>query len=491
MGDGKLRRAAAGWGVLLFALLLTACANGLNTSISGRYSTGYPVDTTFIEFYQALGGEPILGPAISALEIRENLQCQFTERVLLCFNQAATGTSRFGLYPLGRDLQIQEESHIQGVVAPPNARVVDGFTIYEKFWPLYDRLFGVRYVGAPLTEVRINQDLHRVEQFFENVGFYQNLGDPNGPVFLIPYGAYLCGGNCSSHLNEYWSIVKANLAEQPFAPSVARLGGPAAFGPLLLKPQFTEDGYLQQVYTNAIFYSHPDDTSQVRLRPLPIMLGYKPQPLVEPKSHEQLVFYEVEGGLGHNVPKPFDDFIAMHGGRDLSGNPISEVMLVPGKNKYEQCFENYCLIYDPVASDMMKVQMAPLGKDYTDRFPAPEDIQIVDLFSPETITLLISADRPNINDNEEQNIRMLVQQSDTGVPLERVEATLVLNLPDRPSIRYFFQPTDADGMSMVTIQPLSDLANGSRLSYQVCLNLPSEHPICALDSYLIWNVPQQ
>jgi hypothetical protein len=489
MGDGKLRR-AAGWGVLLFALLLTACTDGFITPIPGRMSSTFPVDTTFKEFYQTLGGEQLLGPAISALEIRDNLQCQFVERALLCFNPAATDVSRFNLYPLGYELGISEESHMAGVVAPSNTRVVDGFVIYEKFLPLYDRLYGARYVGAPLTEMRINQDLRRVEQFFENVGFYQNLDDPNGPVFLIPYGAYLCGGDCSFHLNEYWSIVKANLAEQPFAASVARLGGPTVFGSLLFKPQIADDGYMQQVYANAIFYSPPEDPSQVQLRPLPRMLGYEPQPLVEPKNHEQLVFYEVENGMGHNVPRPFDAFVAMHGGRDLSGDPISEVVMLPGKNLYQQCFENYCLIYDPVASDSMKVQMASLGKIYADRFPVPDEIRILDMFSPDTINLVIGSDKPNLNDNEEQTIRMFVQERGSGQPLERVEASLILNFPGQPAARYFFPPTDAEGMSAVSVQQPPELANGSRVPFQVCLNLPSERQICALDSYLIWNVQQ-
>ncbi len=487
MGDGKLRR-AAGYGVLLLALLLTACTDGLIAPTQGGIGSTYPVDTTFKEFYQTLGGEQILGPAISALENRENLQCQFTESILMCFNPAATDSSRFSLYPLGRELGIQEEAHMAASAVSPSARVVDGFTIYEKFLPLYDRLFGARYVGRPLTEMRINQDLQRVEQFFENVGFYQNLGDPNGPVFLIPYGSYLCGGSCSAHLNEYWSIVKSNLAEQPFAASVARLGGPSVFGSLLLKPQIAKDGYLEQAYANAIFYAPQDDLSQVRLRPLPSMLGYPVQPLEAPKSHPQLVFYEIQNGMGHNVPRPFDEFIAMHGGRDLSGDPTTEVTLVPGKNIYEQCFENYCLTYDPAASDMMKVRMVALGKEYFDRFPPPEDIQLRNLFTPDTIKLVISADKPNLNDNEAQIIRVLVQQRDSGTPLERVESTLVLSFPDRPAIRYFLPPTDSQGMTVLTIPPQPNIANGTRLSYQVCLNLPSDRPICALDSYLIWNV---
>ncbi|MBE0695704.1 MAG: hypothetical protein IH586_02165, partial [Anaerolineaceae bacterium] len=106
----------------------------------------------------------------------------------------------------------------------------------------------------------------------------------------------------------------------------------------------------------------------------------------------------------------------------------------------------------------------------------------------ESISLLVSADKPNINDNEPQYIRVMIRQKENGQPIERVEATLVLNYQNSPSIRFFLPPSDANGMSIVEIPPQPDLANGTRLSYQVCLNLPSEQPICALDSYLIWNV---
>jgi len=381
-----------------------------------------------------------------------------------------------------------EEPNLSGLMASADARVVDGFVIYEEFLPLYDRLYGARYVGRPLTEMRVNQDLNRVEQFFENVGFYKKLDGTDSAIHLIPYGAYLCGGNCSYKLDEYWSIVKSNLTVQPFAPSMSRLGGPPVFGSLLLKPQINEEGNLQQVYANAIFYASPDNPGLVRLRPLPLLLNYPAQPPVEMKSHDQLVFYEIENGLGHNVPRPFDSFVAMHGGRDLAGQPISEVLLLPDQNIFQQCFENYCLLYDPAAPESMRVRMAPLGNEYIQQFPPSEEAQIHNMFSPDSIGLIVSADKPNINDNEEQVVRMLVRQSDTGLPLERVEATLVLSFQDRPSIRYFFTPTGPDGMSILVIPPQPDLANGTRLSYQVCLNLPSAQPICSLDSYLIWNV---
>lgn len=489
MRVGKLRRIFLALTLLFILTISAACTDGFAlTSSAIRQAEALPVDTTFKEFYQTLGGNELLGPAISTLEIRDNLQCQFTERVLMCFNPTTTGVGRFILYPLGIELNIQEDGHLSRAGMTENARVVDGFVIYEKFIPLYDRLYGARYAGRPLTELRINQELHRAEQFFENVGFYQDLNNPNGPVFLIPYGAYLCGGECSYRLNEYWSIVKSNLTEQPFAQSITSLGGPGAFGAVMLKPRIASDGLVEQVYTNVAFVAPQEDPSQVQLRPLPTILGYEVQSLAEMKSHEQLVFYEIKDGLGHNVPRPFHDFVANHGGRDLSGQPISEVILLKDQNIFQQCFENYCLIYDPAASDAMRVRMAPLGQEYIKRFPPPEDLQVQNVFSPDTISMLVTADKPTLNDNESQLVRMMIRQRDTGQPIERVEATLVLHYQGSPPIRYFVPPSDADGMSVVEIPPQSGLANGTRLSYQVCLNLPSEKPICAMDSYLIWNV---
>lgn len=485
----KLRRTLA-WGlIVLFTLISAACTGDMETTPTVE-NPAYPVDTVFKEFYQTLGGKRLLGPAITPLEIRDELNCQFYENALLCLNPAVTGSGRFFLYPLGRELEIQEDAPVDSISVPAGARVVDGIVIYEKFLPLYDQLYGARYVGRPLTRLRINQDLRRAEQFFENVGFYQNLSDPNGPVFLIPYGAYLCGGTCAYHLNEYWAIVKSSVVEQPFAAQITRLGGPAVFGSPLLKPEVAPDGYLHQVYTNVIFYSSPDDPSQMMLRSLPGVLGYEVQPLAAPIHHDQLVFYEIEQGLGHNVPVPFDAFVTMHGGRELSGNPISEVVLVENKNLYRQCFENYCLVYDPSATDAMRVRMLALGEEYLRRYPAAEEAKIRDLFSPSQISLIVSADRPNLNANEEQVVRILVQEMENGTPVDRVEGSLVVEVPDQKPMRLFLPPTNSEGMSEAVIPPQPGVLNGTRVSYQVCLNLPSERPICRPDSYLIWNVQE-
>lgn len=473
----------------ILALQLMGCAPQAGPASQSSPVQSFPVDSLFKEFYTALGGQQILGQAISRLEQRtDGLQCQFVERAQLCFNPLETGMMRFFLAPLGSALDIHADTHNVAQAAPPGARVVNGFVIYEKFLPLYDRLYGAIYVGAPLTELRINYELNRVEQFFTNVGFYTSLNDPNGPVFLIPYGAYICGSTCSNLASEYWAMIKSNLAEQPFAESIARLGGVGVFGTPLLQPEQV-DGVIRQVYSNVIFQAPVNNPSQVSLYPLPAALGIQPDTLAVKQSHDQLVFFTLDQqtGLGHNVPKPFEQFLAQHGSILLSGNPIQEVRAVAGQNLYQQCFENLCLLYDPSASDNYKVRLAPLGKLYVQNVAHDPALEVHNKFDPEHISLTVAVDRPNISNTEEQLVRMVVEEMTSGQGIPRVEGTLNLSYLDRTPVQHYFPPTDADGRSLVVIPPQPGLENGTRLQYQVCLNLPSDQPICRQDSYLIWN----
>ncbi len=369
--------------------------------------------------------------------------------------------------------------------------MVDGITIYDKFIPLYKRLYGQRTTGKPLTGLRINYDLNRLEQFFENLGFAQSLDDPNGPVYLISYGAYFCesDSHCPYRLNEYWAIIKSDEVDQPYGTSVNRLGGTDVFGSPLTQPAVAADGFMEQVYKTVIFYSSADDPSRVRLRPLPIMLGYRVGPDVPKKSHELLVFYEGKpgSGLGHNVLRYFDWYVALHGGPELAGKPISEVIQLKDQQRYRQCFENYCLLYDPALEKSVRVSMLPLGDEFIQRFPPEKSSVIANMFSPDHIFLLAAPDKPIVNTGDPQTIRLIVLQKDNGQPLERVEGTLVLTLPDQTTKSFYFQPTGSDGLSVINLPAMSGVEHGDRLKFQVCLNLPSDAPICYGSSYLVWN----
>lgn len=469
---------------VLLSLQLAACgmANDVGQTDSAKIAAEKTVDPLFKEFYQTLGGHDMLGSPLTLVFVQGDKRCQYTEVALMCYNPAETDVSRrFMLSPLGKDLGLQEKGPRVSAAAA-GRDLGNGFYLYDEFSTQYDRIYGALYAGRPLTQVRVNQSTQRIEQFFENVGFYRNLNDPAGKVHLITYGAYLCGPDCSRNLPEYWGIVQTGLVPQPFELSVSRLGWSELGGPLA-QPRIAEDGFLEQVYDNVVLYAPPNDPSQVRFRPLINWLGVAPvQPLVEPVSHEQLVFYEVENGLGHNVARLFDSFIATHGGPDLAGKPLTEVFTLEDGKTLRQCFESYCLDYNGENAEGMKVRMAPLGLEYARRNDPKQILRLA--FSPETVSLKVEEESPQLTAGKEQIIRMHVFHLPENKPMYLVEGTVTFSLPDGSAEKLAFKPTDRDGTSQVTLHALQGLANLSVVEYQVCLNLPGDPKICTTDSFI-------
>ena len=440
------------------------------------------IDPIFHEFYDTLGGPEVLGSALTSMFDQESRHCQYTEAAMMCFNPNEPDSSRrFRLEPLGLQLGVRESPPFRN----PNQGsrdLGDGFLLYEEFTSLYDRMYGALYTGKPLTQLRVDQANRRYEQFFENVGFYRGFDEPTGTAHLIPYGAYLCGPDCSRNLTEYWQIVQSGLVAQPFAMSVKRLGW-FDLGAPLTQPRVNSDGTIEQVYDNVVLFAPQDALNQVRFRPLVTMLGIvAAQPLADKIIHEQLVFYEVENGKGHNVPLFFDHFIANHGGRDLSGNPLEEFTTLKPDQLYRQCFESYCLEYDLLAPESLRVRMSPLGMEYV-RSTDPS-LLLRQAFSSETILLKTDESLAQLAAGEEQRITMHVYRRSDGQPLYLVEGVLTLNMPDHPSVEFHFKPTDRSGASTVTIPPLKGLAAMSVVEYHVCLNLPGDPKVCATESFI-------
>src|SRR3990170_2189481 len=130
----------------------------------------FPVDPMFIEFFYFLGGEELLGPAITPLLESGNLRTQYFESSLLVYDPQSPQGETFRLESLGLMFGVAEPA-----IPKPNrldAVYINGHVIYEKFLPLYRKLGGARFVGRPLTEVRYNLENRRIEQYFENLGFY-------------------------------------------------------------------------------------------------------------------------------------------------------------------------------------------------------------------------------------------------------------------------------------------------------------------------------
>lgn len=467
--------------VLLSILVLTAAACS-STDGTGSTTPGtFLVDKTFSSFYNLLGGEDIIGPAISPLFQYNQLQCQYTENVLMCFNPEAAAIDQYALYSLGGLMNV----HDAPLTASPPAseRVVNGYIIYSDFVTLYDKLYGARYVGKPLTQARPNYTLQRTEQFFDNVGFYHLFSDPPGEVHLLAYGTYACSTGCTYQGSaESQVVLDSSSIQQPFLNALTQMGGIPDFGKPLADPVTASDGNLEQVYQNVAVYAPADHPDSAKLRPLPVILGMpttQPGPQIYNESNG-VIFIAVQGSLGYHVPIVFKDFIDRHGGLSISGNPISEAMDA-GNGIFRQCFQNYCLDYQSGS-----VKMAALGEKYLSYTPG-QQVSPEFAFSAATVTIQLSEELPRIRADANQQIDLTVLSTQDQQPIPNVEAYVVVTYPDGTQYNAHFPPTQANGFTSLIVPAKPETPNGSIIPYKVCLNVPSDTPICASESYLIWD----
>lgn len=472
--------------VLLLVLVLAACdaSDAVPPPEVGTYS----VDSVFREFYASLGAKDTLGPAISALFNYRGRQCQYAQNVMMCFDPLAQGIARFNLFPLGDGLGITEAPDLSAA----GKLVVDGYTVYDEFEEIYHRLYGPLYVGRPLTQPRYNANANRIEQYFENVGFYRGVDEAPGKVHLLSYGVFACSADCR-YIPPSISVVAANrsTAAQPYLAQVARLGGLTVFGMPLTDPYTAADGNLEQIYENVVLTSPKDDTGNLQLRPVSRLLGIPVSPPgMELKGQaEGVVFYRTDGILGFHVPLIFDYFIAQHGGREISGSPLGEI--APFKdNVFRQCFENYCLLYDSSAAASLQVRMAPLGLEYLNLTQAKpvESTPVAEVISPDTIRLVANPGSPRIPADQVQRFDLYVVRTDNNQPVANVQSMLTLTMPDGVQSSHPLPATDAQGRATLTLPALEPAPlNGTVISFKVCLTGLAGGEVCTADTYLIWN----
>jgi hypothetical protein len=461
----------------LLLLGLTACKQtGINDGISGTY----PVDSTFREYYRDLGGEERFGPAISQSFDRDKYECQYTVNALLCYDPLATGSARFFLAPLGTNLILDSDTNLISSA------------IYPDFLPLYKELNNFNAVGNSLTGVIYNSEKQRVEQYFENVGFYHRFDDPHGVVLLLPYGDYFCASDCSYNGVNAVDQISPQYSDivSPFGSSLDQIGGTQAFGRPLTRPYETEDGFTEQVYENVIVFAPTNQLANIHLRPLPEMLELESAP-PGPKVYgdaENMVFYTTAGELGYHVPKIFDRFISQHGGLQISGNPIADPYRDPQTNIPRQCYQNYCLEYHSEAEQEYQTRMATLGTLYMEQNQEENALISRYVYSTNNVQMSLSEQQPQVTSNEDLIVNVLVQQSENQTPIANVETKVTLTYPNGEQESFVAAATNSLGQASVTMPAQKQLTTGDMVSYKICLNVPSEQPICVYDSFLVWNL---
>lgn len=473
------------FGVLFLFLLLAGC-NNTNYDKSVENNRTIPVDPVLREYYQDLGGDDRLGMAISEPYHNGESVCQYAMNVLLCHNPLTTGKPRFSLQPLGEFLRTKESP--KPFPDPEKGPLIDGYQIPYYFAEVYNEMGGAATVGKPITNAFQNLDKQQVEQYFENVGFYHRFDDPPGVVNLLPYGAMACDDRCL--IDRVVSVLPENSThiQTPFASGLDRIGGEEVFGEPLSQARDLGNGLVEQVYTNAIVYGPVENPSALRFKPITRQLGmFAVSPAPRDPTQTKVVFHVVDGDLGYHVPEIFEQFIALHGGMELSGQPIADTIFYRDEQIIRQCFESYCLDYYPDAEAAYQIRLAPLGKRFVEAPNGLEPTVATEPVKIERLVLEAGEVYPEVQNDQPQEIRAYVYDPDTGQPKVGIQTQLKIIMPDGSEFLYNLPLTGEDGWASIVIAPLPSLPNGIQIPYVVCIIPPETAENCVFQSYLIWN----
>ncbi len=449
--------------LLLFSLsLLTAACVPPTPPAQG-------IDPLFRDFYGLRGGDTVLGRALGPTYVVENRSYQITANAILAFDPSLPQGEKFSFAPIGVSLVTADPAL---PASPETTGLVNGHLIYTEFDAKFRELGEIRFVGSPLTEVRVNHEQNHIEQYFERLGLYIDLADPQRKVRLLPYGLLFChtqpeSAGCSA--SNGGEALIANLPPEPFLPLLDRLG--TSFTGKPLSPAYlAEDGNLEQVYENVILAAPPDNLRALFLRPLPQLVGISPQPPTTPRNGSGLTFVPQKDGLGYNIATEFIQYTARHGATEISGAPTTELFEVNGLRR--QCFTNYCLDFDASAPLGTQIRPAPLGYDYwrarTSLTPGLE--------------LQIWENSPYLGVGETQIIGLLAYNQTPTQPLKDLQPTITFTLPDGSQQNATFPPTSASGTSYL---PWVETKLPGTYKYQICVTWPGAEPVCHAESWLV------
>jgi hypothetical protein len=465
---------------LLAMLAIAACSTPPNGTISTQLPPGYSVDPTFREFYEHLGGLNVLGPPISEIHDADPFRVQFTTAALMVHDPLAPPENRFFLAPLGFEFEVAEPP--LSAPAAPDERFVEGHLVNEEFWGMYSLLRN--YTGPPLTEARYNPDKGRLEQYFANLGFYISDNDPSRQVKLMEYGAFKCDRYCrdQSHPSAVPAILGA--VPEPFATRASQLGS-SFTGRALTEPRPGLDGLDEVIFDNLVLFAADGQSNRVQARPIAQVLNIPTHPLVPRVDDLRMVFYPISGELGHNIPVIFTEYLAHHGGLDITGPPITEIFQSDEAGIiYRQCFTNLCLDYhhspDPTQA---LIQPAPLGLVYKAKYYDAASESEVEQVSHNGLDLRVWESAPLLQPGGAQSVYAGVFIGDT--PLPGVIPDLTVSYPDGSEKIFFFPATGEDGIAKIDLPPIL-ARNGTLVPYQVCLQNVDDQRFCVGDEFVIW-----
>jgi hypothetical protein len=470
-------RLVAGVVGLLFIGLLVACSSSLDANSRSTFS----VNPTFSDFYRQLGGMSTLGPAISSVFSEQGLTYQYVVSGLMVYNPNQLALKRFYFSPLASD-----EWHINGLVEPAptgtGQTYANGHLIWEEVRSFYNQ-FGPDLIGLPVTGVIANDAKQRYEQYFEGLGFYRGYAETPGKIHLMPYGVWMCGSTCPYQISDStppaasYSRVNSET-EQLFLQASERLGYGFTGAPLHA-PQLGSDDCYEMVFENVILFIDPTSGDQIRLRPLPSLLGIQADKPGNEIKANWLSFYATQEGLGFSVPNSFLDYINAHGSVAVSGPPIAGYHTLSDSG-YSQCFANLCLEFHPGAPQELQIRPHPLGAEY---LTLGDNVSATTTTLTDALNINAWEDFPLIPSGQRQGIN--IEATKNGTPVSGLKFSLVVTQPNGIAKTYTLEPTGANGKTHIDLDRING-PNGAIVKYEICVLGQVSPKICFSRSYTIW-----
>lgn len=446
--------------ILVFtSFLVSACTSTElgKVSLGGEY---FEIDSQFSGLYTSLGGMELFGPGISPKFSHQGLEYQYTAATLFVYNPALSGGNQISLAPIGMELGVADNN--------PGEEMPSTLKIYPGFQDFYSSLGGSRVVGLPITNVHYNSETGRLEQYFENLGFYQLDSDSAQDVHLLHYGAWMCSARCdySSSKNSIVNLNRSNAA--PFLDVINKLD-PNFIGRPITKPYIAPDGKIQQIFQNVVLVTSPFDSNQFNFRPIPEMLGILGSP-----------------GSVFEIPPHFQDYIDNAIGAELAGPAVS-AYTQQSQSMFRQCFQSFCLNYFPENSTQERITPVPLGYLYRQKYFREAETFVPEIQTEfQEYTITVWEDAPIVKPDTPQTVGVSIVQS--GVPVNGLRAFLYLKFPENIKIKYLFPKTQDNGTSTLILNPI-DAPHGTVISYDVCVDPVVTDRSCVNESFLIWGNP--
>lgn len=466
---------------LVFILIVSACSAGKSDQKILPEGT-FPVDTLFRRYYAKLGGESILGSAISPVFENGGMIYQYTTNALMVFDPNRKADKVY-LAPLGVDMKIFEfpDPSLQS----EKGLVVDGYEIHPSLVEIYQRLGGRDVVGRALTEFHWNSESERFEQYFENLGFYWLDAEDQVDVYLLAYGAWKCDVYCRAAPQPNSLINWPSQSAKPFIEAVARLGLRFT-GYALTSPYLSTDGRLEQIYENVVMVADLRQPDAVGLLSLPDKVGIPRDVLMPAKLLPNYKFFAIQNNLGYNIPDYFMDYLQPRGGLEFVGSPITQDLQLED-TKIRQCFEKICLEGLRDVNGNVTVQPVSLGVRYRTMYYQTPGAAMpgAELYSDMTIQVWEAY--PLVAPDQEQEITVTVYSNNS--PVLGVQPELELFPPTGGQQAYVLPATDEKGEARWRIDAL-EFSNGTLIPYKVCVKSPGGQRFCIRDSYLIWKTEE-